>query len=300
MSYPIIILSGPTASGKTALALALAQRLKGEIISADSRQLYRKMDIGTAKPTTAELALVLHHCIDIREPDESFSAGEFGKLTQQIIRDKPEIPLIICGGSGMYIQAALGMIFDESTTNEQVRLEIRAEGDAVGWDEMYRRLQLKDSDYAAAISRNDIKRISRAWEIIRMTGEPPTAHFARQNRQHAFEYVHYSLNPERNKLWQRIEARTRRMITGGLIDEASMLLNAGYDPDLNALNSVGYTETFAYLRGELTQDQLVEQISIHTRQFAKRQSTWFRRYAPHHWLNYDDELPVERFVEFML
>ena len=297
---PLIFIVGPTASGKSALALSLAEALQGEIISADSRQLYCKMDIGTAKPSREELARVPHHIIDIRNPDESFSAGEFSRQAQNIIAEKMAagIPIIVCGGSGLYIQALLGMIFKKSATDPDIRREVEKLGIERGWDKLWLEWCNKDSS-ALKVSPNDIKRISRAWEIFRMTGAFPGAHFKAQDYTFPWEYLSFGLSPDRDTLLRRIAARTELMLLEGLIGEVESLLAAGYLPELNAMNSVGYKETIAFLKGEISRAELTEQILIHTRQFAKRQKTWFRKYAPQQWLEYENYLPMDKFLRYI-
>jgi tRNA dimethylallyltransferase len=298
---PLIIIMGPTASGKSALALTLAETLQAEIISADSRQLYRKMDIGTAKPNREELARVPHHVIDIRDPDENFSAGEFGNLARGIIAEKMAagIPLVVCGGSGLYIQALLGMIFEKSATDPDIRQNIQRLGNDQGWDKLWLEWR-KHDESAAKVNPNDIKRISRAWEIYKMTGAFPGAHYEKQELSFPWEYHSFAINPDRETLWKRIAHRTEKMLQKGLIEELEKLLQEGYSPELNSLKSVGYSETIAFLNGEISRTELTEQIIIHTRQFSKRQKTWFRKYAPQHWLEYEGKLPMEKFLQKIL
>lgn len=298
---PLIFIMGPTASGKSALALKLAEIMHAEIISADSRQLYRKMDIGTAKPTPDELARVPHHMIDIRNPDESFSAGEFTNIARQIIAEKMAagIPIIVCGGSGLYIQALLGMIFEESATDLAIRNEVQYLGNELGWDSLWLEWRAQDES-AAKVSPNDIKRISRAWEIYKMTGAFPGEHFKKQEFSFPWKYHSFAINPDRETLWKRIGDRTESMLRNGLIQEVDALLKAGYSPELNALKSVGYSETITFLNGKISRTELKEQIIIHTRQFSKRQKTWFRKYAPHVWLDYEGKPHMEKLLQKIL
>jgi tRNA dimethylallyltransferase len=277
-----IFITGPTASGKTALSLELAEWLQADIISADSRQVYRGMDIGTATPSPDELQRVRHYFINERDPDESFSAGEFGELARKIIERKIKggKPVIICGGSGLYIQAVFGMIASGLDSNASVREQILKQAERDGWDALYAELQRLDPELAQKIDAGNPKRISRALEICYASGRKASEIYTEQERKFPYPYLNIGLSPDRSLLYQRINARVHQMVDAGLVDEVRNLLQSGYSPELNALNTVGYKEIIAYLEGKYDLDKAITEIQKKSRHFAKRQITWFRKYAP--------------------
>lgn len=286
-----IFISGPTGSGKTALSLELAEWLHAEIISADSRQVFRYMNIGTATPSAEELQRVRHYFINERDPDEAFSAGEFGRLAREIIDRSMQAGkiLIVCGGSGLYLQAVFGMIAEGLHSEETLRRQIREKAERVGWDALYTELQQLDPELAASIDTKNPKRISRALEICYTGGKKASQIFIEQERGFPYPYLHIGLEPQRSLLYANINARVRRMIEAGLVEEVRALLERGYSPDLNALNSVGYKEIIAYLQGKYDREKAVEEIQKNTRRFAKRQITWFRKYAPDRVISYGEK-----------
>ncbi|MBN2781556.1 MAG: tRNA (adenosine(37)-N6)-dimethylallyltransferase MiaA [Candidatus Marinimicrobia bacterium] len=286
-----IFIVGPTASGKSALALDLAEDLHAEIISADSRQIFRGMDIGTATPSPEELNKVKHHFINERDPDEPFSAGEFGTLARKIIDEKMRSggSVIICGGSGLYIRAILGMISDALVSDPGIRESIQDRLKKEGVEALYRELAEKDPACALGIDAKNPKRVCRALEIAEMTGRKPSEIFREPDPVFPWPQVMLGLAPERKLLYERIDRRVLDMIDAGWIEEVRALLDKGYDPGLNALNTVGYKEIIAYLKGKAGLEKTIGDIQKHTRHFAKRQMTWFRKYAPDHRIAFDRE-----------
>jgi len=294
-----LFIVGPTASGKTALSLELAEYLNAEIISADSRQIYRNMDIGTATPSAEDLSRVKHYFINERDPDEKFSAGEFGIEARKIIDKsiKNGKHIIVCGGSGLYVQAVRGMISNTLTTDQDIRNAIQVKAKTKGWPALYAELEKIDPDYAHTIDGQNPKRVCRALEIWEMTGKKPGEVFEEQGDEFPWEQLMIGLNPERKLLYDRINRRVLDMIEDGLIDEVKTLLDNGYLPELNALNTVGYKEIISFLNKEIDKDKAISEIQKNTRRFAKRQMTWFRKYSPDHWIAYKQEPNLSDIVE---
>ncbi len=285
-----LFIIGPTASGKTTLSLALADWLHADIISADSRQIFRDMNIGTATPSKEELSHIHHYFINERSPDTFYSAGEFAVQARKIIDQKmqTEENIIISGGSGLYVQAVLGMISDTPETDAHIRDAILARAEDRGWPALFEEIQSIDPEYAKTIDPKNPKRICRALEIWESTSRKPSEIF--QEKQNDFPYpcLMIGLNPKRKFLYKCIDQRVLDMIQTGLVNEVKNLLQKGYTHDLNALNTVGYKEIFAYLDGEISLKTAISDIQKHTRHFAKRQITWFRKYAPDVWISFDE------------
>ncbi|BFN36316.1 tRNA (adenosine(37)-N6)-dimethylallyltransferase MiaA [Fidelibacter multiformis] len=275
----LIIITGPTASGKSEMAVRMALEKKGVIISADSRQVYKYMDIGTAKPTPEEQKGIPHYLMDFLDPTQNYSAGEFGRDARKLMDTfmKENRPVIVCGGSGLYIQAMLGFIPEGEKADPKIRSLIRQRGETEGWDILWQRLQECDPKYGKKIDPNNIRRISRAWEIIEQTGKTPTEYFESQDKSFPWEYRFIVTDIPRKTLWKRIEIRTRQMIEMGFEKEVRSLLDKGYSPSLNALNTVGYKEMIAHIRGECSLEEAEEWINIRTRQYAKKQITWNKK-----------------------
>lgn len=294
-----LFIVGPTASGKTAFSLKMAEYLNAEIISADSRQVFRHMNIGTATPTEEELEAVKHYFINTKDPDELFSAGEFGREARKIIADKMDKGenIIVCGGSGLYIQAALGMISDKLYTDHSVRTSILERGKKEGWSALYEELKAIDPEQADKIDPMDSKRISRALEIWTIRGEKPSKVYSEKKEGFPWPHLILGIAPKRAYLYERINLRTVKMIQEGWIEEAKDLLEKGYTRDMNALNTVGYKEIFKYLGGEWDLKTAISEIQKNTRHFSKRQMTWFRKHAPHKWISFDMEPKIEKIVE---
>jgi tRNA dimethylallyltransferase len=275
---PVIIIEGPTASGKTVLALQLAQHLETEIISADSRQVYKYLNIGTAKPTKAELKQVKHHLIDIIAPNESFNAGLFRSQALAIIKDlhsHGKIP-IICGGTGLYIKSLLEGLFTTEMEDKQVRDDLKAELETKGLPALYEELTMVDPVVAASISNNDKQRILRALEVYRATGVPISEHWQQQQKQQELLPYRIFLDADRAELYKRIDARILTMLESGLPDEIKVILAKGYTWTDPGFDSVGYKEYRPFFENGQALQDCIALAQQHTRNYAKRQFTWYR------------------------
>jgi tRNA dimethylallyltransferase len=291
MKKRVPILVGPTAVGKTGLSLLLARRLENaEIISADSRQVYRLMNIGTAKPSSEELSLVPHHFIDIKNPDEYYSAGKFGREARQKIDElfrENKKPLVV-GGSGLYIRALVDGFFEKQISDSQVKARLKQELNEKGSAFLHERLQAIDPISAERLYPNDGQRIVRALEVYELT-DVPLSFFQQQESQKAnFEPVFIGLNMEREKLYRIIEKRVDRMIENGLVAEIEHLRSLGYHSNLNAMQTVGYREVFDYFDSKYDFDEMIRLIKQRSRNYAKRQLTWFRKDTRIRWFNIDE------------
>lgn len=280
---PLIIITGPTAVGKTALSVETALKLDGEIISADSMQVYRGMDIGTAKIKEEEKKGVPHHLIDIINPDEEFNVTIFKDMAKKCIDDiasRGKMP-IIAGGTGFYIQSVLYDVdftdFDEDKRSE-VRMLLEDTLEEKGIDFMYERLKEVDPKYAEVIHKNNIRRVLHGLEYNIMTGNRLSEHNEEQReRTSPYNFLYFVLNDDRAKVYGRINKRVDEMLRDGLADEVRGLLEAGYSRDLQSMQGLGYKEMADYLYGECPYDEAVEIIKRDTRHFAKKQLTWFKR-----------------------
>lgn len=294
-----IILTGPTAVGKTELSLELADHLDAEIISADSRQMYRELDIGTAKPSPNELQRVPHHFVNERSLDEPFTAGQFereahGRIDEITARGR--VPLIV-GGSTLYIHALKHGLADIPDIPTVVRTEVEAELQERGSSELFEELQQIDPRSALTMDATKTQRLIRAIEVYRATGKPLSAYHEEQLPPlHSFRT--YVLNRERHLLYERINQRVDDMLARGLLDEVRHILEQGYDPELNPLRTIGYQEPIRHLRGEISYSEMVRLVKRNSRRYAKRQLTWFRRDDDNVWL--DATTPVRDLVDAIL
>jgi tRNA dimethylallyltransferase len=275
----LIIISGPTCVGKTDVAIALAEPLGGEIISADAVQVYRYMDIGTAKPSEEQRAQVRHHLIDVVNPDEPFSAALFKTMADAVIQDLHQKghPIFVVGGTGLYIKALTSGLFAGKEQDQLIRKRLRDEAETLGLDALYRRLQEVDPAAAARIHPNDTYRIIRALEVHEVTGQPISHH----QKVHGFVDFRYTtlkigLTPDRNILYDRINKRVDLMLASGLLEEVKWLLDQGYPSSLKSMRSIGYRHMADYLRGRTPRDETIRLFKRDTRRYAKRQLTWFR------------------------
>lgn len=289
---PILILAGPTGAGKTQLAVWLAQRLPYELVSADSMQVYRGMEIGTAQPTEEELRGVPVHATGILEPDERFDVARFLEICDRAHADieaRGKTPLYV-GGTGLYLRALRWGLFDQPEIPRKVRRELEEELEREGTEAMHARLAERDPELAGRISERDRIRIVRGLEVALATGRP-LSDWQRQweRREPRFPHRLVILTCPREVLVARIERRTRAMLEAGWIEEVERLLERGYSPELHAFKALGYREIVDHLRGRLSRDELEEQIMIQTRRFAKRQMTWFRSETAAQWIEYDGE-----------
>lgn len=275
----LTVIAGPTASGKSALAIDVAKRLGAEIISADSQQVYRYFDIGTAKPSAAELAAVPHHLVSCVEPTEDFSAARFARLADEAIKDIEGRGkrVVIAGGTGLYIRVLLHGVVDAPGRDEALRAELEAIGDREGNAALRARLAAVDAETAARLAIADRVRIIRALEIHALTGQPASA----QHRSHAFApdrypYTLWVLDPPREELYGVINARTKRMFEQGLLEETRELVRRGFR-DTAPMQAVGYVQALACLEGRLTLEEAIADAAQATRHYAKRQWTWFKK-----------------------
>ena len=276
---PLIIITGPTATGKTHLSIKLAEKLDGEIISADSMQVYRGLDVGTDKASKEDLKAVKHYLIDILNPNEAFNAAKFAELADEairIIRKKEKYPIVV-GGTGFYIDALLFGIPKMPNANKALREDLNK----LTSTELHRRLSMIDMQSAERIHPNDRKRIIRAIEIYTLTGKPISSFQVPKNPR--YTYLGYFLYRNREELYRRIEERIYKQLKNGLISETRMLLN--YDRSITALQALGYKEMLEYLDGKITKREAVGLLIRRTKRFAKRQFTWFRKRHNFRWIN---------------
>lgn len=294
MNDKIIAIAGPTASGKSALALELCKRLNGELVSFDSMQIYRGLDIGTAKPSKAEQAEVRHHLIDICDPSESFSAADFAKCAHEAIADirSRGKRAVLCGGTGLYLDSVIGRLdFGEIESDDKLREELFRFAEENGVDALHERLREIDPSAAETIHKNNVRRVVRAIEIYLLTGKTKTEHDRLAISNSPYDSVIIALDyADREILYSRINSRVDAMISAGLEDEVRELYASGYlYPDTTAGQAIGYKEMLDYIRGIDTLEAAVEKIKLGTRRYAKRQLTWLRRNKSVNWL-YPDKL----------
>lgn len=295
----VLVLLGPTAVGKTRLSLELAAAYNAEIISGDSMQVYRGMDIGTAKITTAEMKGIPHHLIDIHDPEDAYSAAEFQEQGKRLIEEisaRGKLPFIV-GGTGLYIESlCYGFRFSEAVADEAFRSEMDAFAEEHGAEALHARLTAVDPASAARLHHNDRRRIIRALEIHHQTKVTLSAAQADQKKESPYELCLIGLTMDRKILYKRIEDRIDQMLEQGLIQEVQGLLDKGYTRSLVSMQGLGYKEIAAYLAGELTQDDAVILLKRDTRRFAKRQLSWFRHMKEIQWIedfneqNYSENL----------
>jgi len=291
-SPELIIISGPTCSGKSVLAVEVAQLLGGEIINADSMQVYRGMNIGTAKIPLSERKGIPHHLIDIVNPDQGFNAALFRLHALPIIKDLhvKKIPIIVVGGTGLYVKGLLGGLFKCPPSKPELRQNLWEEGEKRGPSFLYQRLSRLDRKAADSIHPMDKVRIIRALEVIHLTGCP----FSELTRKHGFSdrrflTLNLSLNVDRHILYSRINRRAMSMIDSGLISEVKGLLKMGYSPELKPMQAIGYRHIVGYLKGRWNLDEVTRLIQRDTRRYAKRQLTWLRADPDIIWMNLDDK-----------
>lgn len=288
---PIIVIGGPTASGKTDFALQLAGHYPVEVISADSRQIYRQMDIGTAKVTVEEQRAVRHHLIDIIDPDQDVSVADYTRLAHSAIKDalsRKKIPVVV-GGTGLYIRALTEGLLDGPAENSELREQLlRDEAQDEGI--LHRRLCHVDLPLARSLHARDLTRIIRGLEVFEATGTP----LSMLQKQHGFmeqpyRTLKFAISVDRPLLYDRIDGRVHKMVASGLIEETQQLLKRGYGPDLKSMKTIGYRQIVAHLCEGLPLDEAISWIQRDSRRYAKRQMTWFRKDKSIKWVDYNDD-----------
>jgi tRNA dimethylallyltransferase len=293
----IVVIVGPTASGKSAAALELAGLFEAEIINADSMQVYRYLDIGTAKPTQAERNAVKHHLIDILYPDEEFSAALFREEAQRAIADigTRGKRVMVVGGTGLYIKALTSGLIRGGEADPVIRKKLQAEAQAGGRERLYERLKEVDPPTAERLHPHDTYRIVRALEAYERTGQPISALRGKHRfKEGPYETLKIGLGMEREELYRRIDERVDAMIQQGLKEEVERLLEMGYAPSLKAMQSLGYKQMAAYLQGEYNRPEAIRLIKRDTRRYARRQITWFKADPEIRWIEYPRDRSVVR------
>lgn len=302
---PLIIITGPTSVGKTENSIKLAKALNAEIISADSMQVYRHMDIGTAKITKEEMQGVTHHLIDCLDPQEEFNIFLFKKLANEALEDiysRGKLPMIV-GGTGFYIQAVLKDVeFSEEEQDLEYRRELQNIADTQGEEVLHAKLLEVDEDAANAIHANNVKRVIRALEYYHQTGEKISVHNQEESEKESpYDYMYFVINNDRDILYKRIEDRIDLMMKEGLLEEVQKLRTMGCHKDMVSMKGLGYKEILSYLEGEISLEEAIYILKRDTRHFAKRQITWFKREKDVIWMNYPDyNQDKEKMFEAML
>ena len=296
MKKPLILIAGPTASGKTSTSVLLAKAINGEIISADSMQIYKGMDIGTAKVKPEEMQGIKHYMIDEWEADFPCSVATFKERVKGYLEEiyqKGKIPILV-GGTGFYINAILfDTQFEETSPNEDYRNALQEFVKVYGPEKLHEKLKAVDPLSAAQIHPNNVKRVIRALEYYEETGQPISAHNEeekekRKENESPYAYTFFALDMDRGKLYERINLRIDEMVAEGLVQEVKYFFDKGYSEDLPSMKAIGYKEFFPYFKGEATLEECIEQLKKNTKHYAKRQMTWFRHQASPIFLNVDE------------
>lgn len=296
----VLAIVGPTASGKTPLSLLLAERLGSEIVSADSRQIYRYLDIGTAKPSASDLNRVPHHLIDMLDPKEEYNAGQYGKDARRAIvaiYDRKRTPLLV-GGSGLYVSSVIDGLFEDPGRDPEIRFMLEGRLKEEGLGSLLQRLKEVDHvSFEVMKKEPKARRVIRALEIFYMSGKPISEFHREQAEKTPWQATLVALNWPREQLYAMINERVDRMVERGLREEVESLQSKGFDRSLNSLNTVGYKEMWDHLEGRRSLDETVELIKRNTRRFAKRQLTWFRRDKRIKWFDMKEETDVRSVAE---
>lgn len=297
----VIVICGPTASGKTALSIELAKKINGEIISCDSMQIYKEMNIGTAKPTKEEMQGIKHYMIDIISPDERYSVADYKKEAKKTIKEiisKGKVPIVV-GGTGLYVDSLIYEIdYPKNKFDEKYREELEQEVEEQGLNALYERAKEIDEEAIKKISPNDKKRILRILEIYHATGKNKTEQEKESRKNEPeFDYKVFALNMDREKLYDKINKRVDIMIDNGLIEEVENIYRK-YNRFPTAMQGLGYKEVVDYIEKRLTKEEMIEKIKQETRRYAKRQLTWFRKSKETIWLNAEDT--IQNNIEIIL
>lgn len=299
---PLIVIAGPTGIGKTELAHEMAKKLSGEIISADSRQVYRYMDIGTAKPAQSLQQEVPYHLINIVNPDEDFTVADFKEKAEEVIKQvhqRNKLPFLV-GGTGLYIKAITTGLFPSPSPSPAIRHELQLQSAEFGSTYLYDKLYKIDKEKAKKLNPNDTRRIIRALEVFYQTGLPISQLQKHKTQKEDYNLMMICLNKDRDVLYHQINERVDRMIKEGLVDEVKTLLDMGYNENLISMEAVGYKQIIGYLRGDYGLDKAIEMIKRHTRNFAKRQLTWFRAEKRFRWFDTQEKDEMIHFIHHRL
>lgn len=285
---PLLVITGPTATGKSAVAVEVAGKVGGEIVSADSMQVYRHMDIGTAKPSQKEMRGIPHHLISIIEPDQDYSVAVFQKQAREVIAaiyKRGKLP-ILAGGTGLYVRSVIDPYdFTGACRDQSLRARLLQEAEKYGFELLHRRLTGVDRQTAEKLHPRDVRRVIRALEVYYLTGKPLSSYQKiAENTSPLYNLVVFGLKMERELLYRQIEQRVEAMLAAGLVEEVQSLLKAGYSARLTSMQGLGYKEMLMFLVGEVSLPRAVELLKRNTRRFAKRQLTWFRRDERIRWL----------------
>jgi tRNA dimethylallyltransferase len=298
----VLVILGPTASGKTEVALRVAGLVRGEIVSADSRQIYKGLTIGTAKPSPAQLSAVRHHFVDELSPDVEFNAGEFGVQGRERVSEilsRLHTPIVV-GGSGFYVQSLIDGFFEGPGADREIRATLEARLRRGELQEMTEELRRVDPESAGRIDTSNPRRIMRALEVYHLTGVPLSAFHRDKKVVIDLAPVMFGLEWDRTVLYERINRRCDEMLESGLLDEVNDLAVRGYSPERNnALNTVGYAEAFACLRGEISREEMTRLFKQNSRRYAKRQLTWFRRDGRIEWVRMGEEGDADAAAAFI-
>ncbi len=293
----LLCIIGPTAVGKTELAINIALCINGEIVSVDSRQIYREMDIGTAKPTPEQIKRVPHHVIDCVDPNEYFSVADYQKLADEAIKDiqnRDKVPMLV-GGSGMYFRAVVDGLFEGPEANRDFRNKLKTEAEEKGIEHLHERLKVVDPKAAENIHQNDLMRTIRALEVFELSGTRISDLQKQWNdAEPRYDFIAFGLNRPRQELYKRIEARAGQMLSDGLLDEVRLL--SSYSRDLPSMNCFGYKEFFDYLDGKYDLKEAIGLLKQNTRRFAKRQLTWFRKDKRIRWIDLSENPSPEDMI----
>ena len=295
--YDVVAIIGPTASGKTALSIQLAKSINGEIINGDAMQVYKRLDIGTAKITKEEMEGVPHHLIDIKEPTESFSVAEYQQLVRDKIdeiRSRGKIPIIV-GGTGLYVQSVLyDFQFSEQPIDEEARKKYYDDLATFGPEEMHRRLAIIDPKSAEAIHPNNTRRVIRALEMAELANTSRSDEKYQRGEKPLYNHLIIGIDMDRNKLYERINQRVDMMMANGLEEEARSLYEEGIR-DTQSVKAIGYKELFSYFDGYISKEEAIEQIKQNSRRYAKRQLTYFRNKMDIEWIGHDFQEVLKKF-----
>ncbi len=295
----ILTIIGPTAVGKTNICIKIARKISGEIISADSRQIYKYLDIGTAKPTPEQKQIITFHLIDFVDPNKNYSCGQFARDAEakiEEIMEQNKVP-IICGGTGLYIKALFHPLHALPESKREIKKKFQNSLKKFGVDHLYKKLLLIDPELAERITPKDKQRIIRGLEVYEMTGTPLSLLLKTERKKAKYIPFYIGLDLPRRELYQRINERFAAMIKQGLVNEVKMLLRKGFDPTASAMRTIGYKEIIEYLQGYIALEETIEKAKRRTRNFAKRQLTWFNKIPGLQWYNPEEPDIVKYIIE---